>query len=203
MMSVKLFYVFCLVFLFSCALKAQEKIAYPDSLKGVVLKIEPLSFLYDHLSAGIEVPFAGNKFLDITLGYGGLGISGLERSNGFLFKGGIKFPTKFQTPFSILYIMPLFAYSNYSPDLINYPSNARISAQAILVDLGYRHINPQSKFYYDIGIDVGYGWANGPDATNNFNHVIIDNYDYMQPSVSGVALSVHFSIGILLKKKKK
>ena len=47
---------------------AQQKEIYPDSLKGIVLKIEPLSFLYDHLSGGVEFP-VGKNFLDILGDY--------------------------------------------------------------------------------------------------------------------------------------
>jgi len=188
--------------IFSLASKGQEHNTYPDSLKSIVIKFEPLSILFNQLSAGLEVPLTANKFLDITMGYGGLGMYSSEKTNGLLVKAGVKFPRKFQTPFSMIYVMPLFAYSHYTaPDYYSYPNKVNVSAQALLVDFGYRHINPETRFYYDVGFDVGYGWANNGEATQNFNHIILTNYNYTKNSVAGIALSAHFSIGVVLRKR--
>jgi hypothetical protein len=205
-MKVKIVSAFCFLFLFSGALKAQEKVQYPDSLKGVVLKFEPLSFLYDHLSAGVEVP-VGRTFLDVNIGASGLGFNNYQdRKGGFLTKVGIKIPLKLNSPFSLLYVMPEVAYSAYKKFDYNPPSYGneiqKVNATAILFCFGYRHLSPSSNFYYDGGIDLGYGWANLGSAYNNYNFNI-SRYDqyYTQRNISGAALSCHFAIGILIKPK--
>lgn len=202
-----IFYLVLSVFMsLSIPTKAQETNDYPDSLKGIVLKIEPLSLLYRHLSLGIEVPM-GKFFLDVNVGVSGIGLSNYSyRSGGFLTKVGIKFPLKLNSPFSILYLMPEIAYSNYK--LNNYYNpvtyNAevkKVNANAMMVCFGYRHITPQSNFYYDGGIDLGYGWANaGWEARNNYNFQI-SNSGYSGNRISGVAISCHFAIGILIKPR--
>lgn len=205
-MKVKLISAYCLFFLLSTVLKAQEKIEYPDSLKGVVLKFEPLSFLYDHLSAGVEVP-VGRTFLDVNIGASGLGFNNYQdRKGGFLTKVGVKIPLSMNSPFSFLYVMPEVAFSTYKKYDYNLPSYGNelqsVNATALLVCFGYRHLSPSSNFYYDGGIDLGYGWANLGSASNNYNFNI-SRYDqyYTQSSLSGVALSCHFAIGILIKPK--
>jgi hypothetical protein len=205
-MKTKIISAFCFLFLFSGVIKAQEKAHYPDSLKGVVLKFEPLSFLYDHLSAGVEVPL-GNTFLDVNIGASGIGFNNYQdRKGGFLTKVGIKIPLKLSSPFSLLYVMPEVAYSRYKKDEYNTTAYnnelQKVNATAVMVCFGYRHLSPSSHFYYDGGIDLGYGWANLGSASNNYNFNI-SRYDqyYSQSSISGVALSCHFAIGILIKPK--
>ena len=188
---------------------AQEKEIYPDSLKGIILKIEPLSFLFDHLSGGIEVP-VGKNFLDINIGASGLGVANYyNQTGGFVMKAGMKLPIVMRSPFSILYLMPEIAYSTYKKtyyDPATYADKRKtINASAIMLCLGYRHISPVSKFYYDGGVDLGIGWANQGEAYNNYNFNLPssrDNYyNNMKSSISGAALSCHFAVGFLLKRK--
>jgi len=187
---------------------AQEKGIYPDTLKGIILKIEPLSFLFDHLSGGIEVP-VGKNFLDINIGASGLGVANYyNQTGGFVMKAGLKLPIVMRSPFSILYLMPEVAYSTYKKtyyDPATYTDKRKtINANAIMLCLGYRHISPGSKFYYDGGVDLGIGWANYGEAYNNYNFNLFssrDNYNNMKSSISGAALSCHFAVGFLLKKK--
>jgi len=206
-MRMKFCFVSYLFFALSFTLSAQHKESYPDSLKGVVLKFEPLSFLYDHLSAGVEVPL-GNTFLDVNIGASGLGFNNYQdRKGGFVTKVGVKIPLSMNTPFSFLYVMPEVAFSTYKKYDYNLPSSGNdlqsVNATALLVCFGYRHLSPSSNFYYDGGIDLGYGWANLGSASNNYNFNI-SRYDqyYTQSSLSGVALSCHFAIGILIKPKR-
>lgn len=60
----------CLLFLNS---SPAQNIEYPDSLKTLVIKIEPLSFLFGHFSGGVELPL-GKSFLDINVGLSGVGL---------------------------------------------------------------------------------------------------------------------------------
>ncbi len=188
----------------SFSINAQENYNYPDSLKGIVLKIEPLSLLYSHISIGIEVPMS-KAFLDVNVGASGIGLTNyLNRKGGFLTKVGIKFPLKLRSPFSIIYLMPEVAYSNYKMnDYSSTTFNSQlktVNATAIMICFGYRHISPQSNFYYDGGIDLGYGWANLGGASNNYNFNISNNNGvYPQTSTTGVAVSCHLAIGFLIK----
>jgi len=208
-MGMKFCFVIYLFFALSCTLRAQDKEVYPDSLKGVVLKMEPLSFLYDHFSVGMEVPVA-KTFLDVNIGASGIGFNNdQDRKGGFLTKVGVKIPLSINTPFSFLYVMPEVAFSGYKK--VEYNPNSyvnelrRVNATALLVCFGYRHLGPSSNFYYDGGIDLGYGWANVGNAYNNYNFNIGSKdlgYLITPPkSTSGVALSCHFAIGILIKPK--
>lgn len=192
---------------------AQKKESYPDSLKGIVLKIEPLSFLYNHLSAGIEAPL-GKAFLDINVGVSDVGLTDYaDRKGGFLTKVGVKFPLNMHSPFSILYLMPEVAYSHFKAH--DYSTTTSIgelktvNSKAIMLCFGYRHLNPASRFYYDGGIDLGYGWSNLGGVSNNYNFNISNTNDSYSPtyttptSTSGVALSCHFAVGLLLKSRSK
>lgn len=202
-----------LLFFLTCSLInvgfAQQKEIYPDSLKGIVLKIEPLSFLYNHLSGGIEFP-VGKNFFDINIGASGFG-NDFNRTGGFLMKVGWKLPIVTSSPFSILYLMPEVANSNYKMYYYDPNNNfaekqKKVNATAIMLCLGYRHLSPRSNFYYDGGFDLGIGWANHGEAFNNYNFTLSrsgDNYMYMKNSITGVALSCHFAVGLLLKSKPK
>jgi len=182
---------------------AQKTQTYPDSLKGIVLKIEPLAFLYDHVSGGIEIP-AGKAFLDINAGVSGIGVNDYyEQEGGFLAKVGLKIPFLSQTPFSILYLMPEVAYSRYRKtayDPVSYGETKDVNATAIMLCLGFRHLGYRN-FYYDAGVDLGYGWANHGEATNNYNFMLSGRTDYMRNSISGPAFSCHLAAGLLLRRK--
>lgn len=187
--------------------QAQTK-DYPDSLKSVVIKIEPLSLLFGHISGGIEVPL-GKTFLDFNIGVSDVGVKfNNDATGGVVAKGGIKLPFNFSSPFSIFYVMPEFAISNYRIENFYDPMNntvkeADVKAKAILLSLGYRHINPTSRFYYDAGFDFGYGWCNIGVSNYQYNFLILGDY-YSQPNstFAGLALSCHLAAGIILNKGK-
>jgi hypothetical protein len=156
----------------------------------------------------------GNAFLDVNVGISDVGLSNyVNRKGGFLTKVGVKFPLNMNSPFSILYLMPEVAYSTFKAyDYSTATSNGelkKVNATAIMLCFGYRHLNPASLFYYDGGIDLGYGWANLGGFYNNYNFNISNSNDsyssnYTAPtSTSGVALSCHFAIGLLLKSRSK
>lgn len=184
----------------------QQKAIYPDSLKGVVIKIEPLSFLNNHLSGGIEVPI-GRNFFDINVGASDLGIANYyDQTGGFLMKAGFKFPILMRSPFNILYLMPEIAASNYKksyydPHVGIVDKQKKIHAMAVLTSLGYRHVNPRTKFYYDGGIELGLGWVNHGAAGNNYNFQLTGREDSFRQSSAAVAVSCHFAVGLLLKKR--
>ena len=189
-------------------LHAQEKIEYPDSLKSLVLKIDPFALLFGHVTIGAELPLKNNKFLDVNIGVPGVGVpTDLVSGGGVLFKAGLKFPVRFNSPFSIIYFMPEVAFSRYKflDDYYNGSPVKSVKSTAFLMCLGYRHVNPKSRFYYDLGVDLGYGFANAPSYFG-FNHILVyaDSYNYSAPNtkISGLATSAHASMGIILRKKK-
>ncbi len=209
-------YQFIFVLIFSRAFcpatsYAQDEIQYPDSMRAVVLKIEPLSFLYNHVGAGVEIPLKNSRFIDVTVGIPNVGFSQHQIApGGFLFKAGLKYPFRLRSPFSIVYLMPELIYDRYnqfSDYYYTYTQTVRqsVTATAILLCFGYRHVNPSTKFYYDIGFDLGYGWVNNSDATMNMNFILLTSgYSYSPTSsISAAAISCHFSVGFLLKRKKR
>lgn len=187
---------------------AQDHIGYPDSLRTVVLKIDPAAVLFGHLSAGAEIPLR-KLFLDLSTGFGFS--KAYNRRGGFISKVGVKIPLKSNNPLHLLYMMPEIALSDYKttssdPNQGYYSTElTKVTAMAIMAGFGYRHLNPYSRFYYDASIDVGYGWTNHWDAYNNYNFIILNQNDVYLPdnTTSGMAVSCHFAIGILLKSNTK
>jgi hypothetical protein len=184
---------------------AQTKLNYPDSLKNIAIKIEPLSFLYNHITAGVEVPLKNNAFLDVNVGIPNIGLGNHRiSSGGFLFRGGVKFPFRSSSPFSLIYLMPEFIYNRYQSTEYYFPGSQSVTSSALLLCFGYRHVNPSTRFCYDIGVGLGYGWADNSDATNQIDFILLASaYNpYQTTSRSAAALSCHFSIGYILKKRK-
>lgn len=193
--------------------QAQSKMQYPDSLKGFVLKVEPASFLYYHLTAGFELPMKKNKFFELNLGFPGVGITNGEiGKGGFLFRSGIKFPVLYTTPFSIIYLMPEIALSRFN--ILSYDYNTynndkiAVNSKALLFTFGYRHVNPISGFYYDAGLSLGYGSSDHPMGSNSLLFTIgSDNYyDYYSStpsSISGMAFSAKLALGIVIKRSTR
>lgn len=175
---------------------------YPDSLKSLVIKIEPLSPLFGHLSGGIEVPL-GKSFLDINLGASNIGTNtNYYGTGGVVAKAGIKLPFKFNSPFNILYAKPELALSHYKAEnyydpLTNNVGETSVKSKAIMVSIGFRHISPVSLFYFDAGFDLGYGWSNHAVSNYQYNFFLA-NANY----TSGVAISCHLATGIRLRNNK-
>lgn len=195
----------CLLSILLCILSVNLATAqsdYPDSLRNLVIKIEPLSPLFGHLSGGIEVPLR-KSFLDINLGASNIGANtNSYGSGGVVAKVGLKFQFKFNSPFNILYAKPEFALSNYKAEIYYNPvtsnlDETKVKSKAIMVSIGFRHISPFSSFYFDAGFDLGYGWSNHAVSNYQYNFFIAHN-NY----TSGVAISCHMATGIRLRSKK-
>ena len=107
--------------------------------------------------------------------------------------------------------MPEIASSNYNMEGYYYSSSGKeitkVNAYALMACFGFRHLTPQSNFYYDVGIDLGYGWASPGLSNYQYNFIILgDYYDdqyYSKSTFSGIALSCHVAAGITLRKNKK
>lgn len=207
----KLYFLLFLGMSVSFDLLAQTK-EFPDSLKSVVIKIEPLSFIYDHVTVGVELPL-GNNFLDLNIGVSDVGITNnLYGLGGIVAKVGYKIPFKFNSPFNVFYFMPSVATSHYKLDNTYYyyqPNNTesvKVNATAILLGLGFRHLSPGSGFYYSAGFDFGYGWAKPAVTNNQYNFIILgdDYYSFnsADQTFKGMAIAIHAAVGIRIKKKK-
>jgi hypothetical protein len=159
----------------------------------------------------VELPI-GKNFLDLSIGISDVGLTtNIYGTGGICSKVGVKFPIQFQSPYNLLYFMPEFATSNYNLEGYYYsPSGkeiTKVNAYALMACFGFRHITPQSNFYYDVGIDLGYGWASPGLSNYQYNFIILgDYYDdqyYSKTTFSGIALSCHAAVGITLRKGRR
>jgi hypothetical protein len=195
------------------------RIPYPDSLKSLGIKIEVWSVLANHAMAGIEIPLKKNAFFEFNLGVSGLVNNqeyfeyeyGMRAQSGFMLRTGFKLPIIYTTALSMVYLMPEYAYTGYkiSGSVYDYntgnqvPKTYNIRMSALLLNFGYRHINPHSGFFYDIGMGYGVGFTNNLGyGYRGYSFDMATNY-YENPEQggSGVASTFRGSIGWVLKKK--
>jgi hypothetical protein len=191
------------------------RIDYPDSLKVVGLKFDVGSILSNHLMAGFEVPLKNNQFFEFNMG-----ISGLFKEDnyyeeaeivhrGVVLRTGFKIPVIYTTALSMCYLMPEYAFSGFRVDGYDYNTSTRkeyaIRSNALLLNFGFRHVNPRSGFFYDIGIGYGVGFTNhGAYGGYAYTFFINNSSYYTSPdsSFSGLASTYRGSIGWVLKQKK-
>lgn len=199
------------------------KLPYPDSLKSLGLKIEVWSILANHAMAGIEIPLNKNAFFEFNLGVSRLVSNdeyyayedAMKAHTGFMLRTGFKLPFIYTTALSMVYLMPEYAYTGYKMTGTIYDYNTGnqvpkaygIRMSALLLNFGYRHVNPHSGFFYDIGIGYGVGFTNNLGYGYNAYSFDIANAGYYEGNPeqrgSGAASSFRGSIGWVLKKKNK
>jgi hypothetical protein len=197
------------------------KLPYPDSLKSLGLKIEVWAPLANHLMAGFEVPLNKNAFFEFNLGVSGLINNeeyyeySMNAHSGFMLRTGFKLPIIYTSALSMVYLMPEYAYTGYkmSGSIYDYntgnqiPKTYNIRMSALLLNFGYRHINPYSGFFYDIGFGYGVGFTNNIGyGYNGYSFdLAYDGYYEGNPEQkgSGTAITFRGSIGWVLKKKNK
>ncbi len=192
------------------------RIDYPDSLKVVGLKFEVASILSNYLMAGIEVPLKKNKFFELNMG-----VSGLFKQDsyydeeeivhrGFVLRTGFKIPIIYTTALSMCYLMPEYTFSGFQVDGYDYNTGTRkeyaIRSNALLLNFGFRHVNPRSGFFYDMGIGYGVGFTNHR-AYGSYAYTFFmsneSHYTNSDNSFSGLAGTFRGSIGWVLKQKGK
>lgn len=197
------------------------RLHYPDSLKALGLKIDVSAPLANHFMVGFEVPLKKNAFFEFNLGVSGL-VNNQEyyeyenpmrAQSGFMLRTGFKLPIIYTTALSMVYLMPEYAYTGHKMRGSIYdntgnqiPKTYNIRMSALLLNFAYRHINPRSGFFYDIGVGLGAGFTNSMGygyRAYSFD-IARDGYYYdenPERSGSGAASSFRGSIGWVLKKK--
>lgn len=202
------------------------KNVYTDSTMGPILKTRPASLLWYYLNAGIELPLGKNRYLDLNLGIPGIGAR--PRSTipgGSMVSVGIIFPLSHNSPYSVFFWEPEAVYGRTRQQFEIYNGQGSVSetvrpyATMFYVNnhFGYRHVNPNSRFFYSVGVSIGFGKITideTPSAPFSYAYgispvpysmLITRGYFYSEDdnTISPVAFSTRFTIGTVLHRKPK
>jgi hypothetical protein len=205
---------FILSALVSSTTIAQQNTLYKDTIYGVVLKIRPASLVNGYVMAGTEIPAGANKFIDVNIGLPGIGtVRPGQQPGGILARVGYKMPLVGTTPYSLIYFMPEVYFGRFrkleGSNCFQCPTTPQEPYWGQLlvysVGFGYRHINPATGFYFDMGTEVGFGYIRVRDYDHAFGTGVRPLLaEYMDPNgFNGYMISGHLAIGKAFKRKSR